>query len=49
MNTHRGDSSIADFLDRVDCLADTHSLSFSGSPVLDSDLVAIVLNNWSCV
>ncbi|KAM1501731.1 hypothetical protein ACFXTO_027170 [Malus domestica] len=43
MNTHRGDSSIADFLDRVNSLADT--LSLSGSPVSDSDLVAIVLNN----
>ncbi|KAM2975747.1 hypothetical protein FF1_001875 [Malus domestica] len=43
MNTHRGDSSIADFLDRVNSLADT--LSLSGSPISDSDLVAIVLNN----
>ncbi|KAB2613400.1 hypothetical protein D8674_035716 [Pyrus ussuriensis x Pyrus communis] len=43
MNTHRGDSSIAEFLDRINCLADT--LSLSGSPVTDSDLVAIILNN----
>ncbi|KAB2634316.1 hypothetical protein D8674_038372 [Pyrus ussuriensis x Pyrus communis] len=43
MNTHRGDSSIAEFLDRINCLADT--LSPSGSPVTDSDLVAIILNN----
>ncbi|KAM2767079.1 hypothetical protein COP1_022920 [Malus domestica] len=43
MNTHRGDSSIAEFLDRINCLADT--ISLSGSPVTDSDLVAIILNN----
>ncbi|XP_070665264.1 uncharacterized protein [Malus domestica] len=43
MNTHRGDSSIAEFLDRINCLADT--LSLSGSPMTDSDLVAIILNN----
>ncbi|KAM1055586.1 hypothetical protein ACFX13_029796 [Malus domestica] len=43
MNTHRGDTSIADFLDRVNGIADT--LSLSGSPISDEDLVAIVLNN----
>ncbi|KAB2626237.1 hypothetical protein D8674_017897 [Pyrus ussuriensis x Pyrus communis] len=43
MNTHRGDSSISEFLDKVNCLADT--LSLSGAPVSDSDVVAIILNN----
>ncbi|TQD92917.1 hypothetical protein C1H46_021397 [Malus baccata] len=43
MNTHRGDSSIAEFLNRVSCLAD--ALSLSGAPVSDSDIAAIVLNN----
>ncbi|XP_070665392.1 uncharacterized protein [Malus domestica] len=43
MNTHRGDSSIAEFLGRVNCLAET--LSLSGAPVSESDIVAIVLNN----
>ncbi|XP_050116115.1 uncharacterized protein LOC126593973 isoform X2 [Malus sylvestris] len=43
MNTHRGDSSIAEFLGRVNCLSET--LSLSGAPVSESDIVAIVLNN----
>lgn len=43
MNTQHGDSSIAEFLNRINCLAD--SLSISGAPVSDSDLVAIILNN----
>ncbi|XP_048424357.1 uncharacterized protein LOC125470036 isoform X1 [Pyrus x bretschneideri] len=43
MNTHRGDSSISEFLSRVSCLAD--ALSLSGAPVSDSDIAAIVLNN----
>ncbi|XP_048424355.1 uncharacterized protein LOC103968104 isoform X2 [Pyrus x bretschneideri] len=42
-NTHRGNSSIAEFLGRVNCLAET--LSLSGAPVSESDIVAIVLNN----
>ncbi|KAM2297173.1 hypothetical protein ACFX1S_036761 [Malus domestica] len=43
MNTHRGDSSISEFLDKINCLADT--LSLSGASVSDSDIVAIILNN----
>lgn len=43
MNTRCSDSSIVDFLDCVNSLTDT--LSLSGSPISDSDLVAIVLNN----
>ena len=43
MNTHKGDSSISEFLDKINCLADT--LSVSGAPVSDSDIVAIILNN----
>ncbi|KAB2630827.1 hypothetical protein D8674_008346 [Pyrus ussuriensis x Pyrus communis] len=43
MNTHRGDSSISDFLDKINCLVDT--LSLSGAPISDSDLVAVILNN----
>ncbi|XP_050116121.1 uncharacterized protein LOC126593975 isoform X1 [Malus sylvestris] len=43
MNTHRGDSSISEFLSHVSSLAD--GLSLSGAPVSDSDIAAIVLNN----
>ncbi|KAB2627240.1 hypothetical protein D8674_020858 [Pyrus ussuriensis x Pyrus communis] len=43
MNTHRGDSTIVEFLDRIHFLADT--LPFSGFLISDSDLVAIILNN----
>ncbi|KAB2629901.1 hypothetical protein D8674_007420 [Pyrus ussuriensis x Pyrus communis] len=43
MNTHRGDSSISEFLNRVSCLAE--ALSLSGAPVSDSDIAAIVLKN----
>lgn len=43
MNTHISDSSLSEFLDMINCLADT--LSFSGFPVTDSNIVAIVLNN----
>ncbi|KAI5349973.1 hypothetical protein L3X38_002864 [Prunus dulcis] len=43
LQTTRSDISIADFLDKVNSLAD--NLSLSGSLVSDSDLVAIIMNN----
>ncbi|CAL8993966.1 unnamed protein product [Prunus brigantina] len=43
MRTTRGDLSIADYLDKVNALADT--LALSGSPFNDDDLVAIIMNN----
>ncbi|ONI15110.1 hypothetical protein PRUPE_3G026300 [Prunus persica] len=38
-----GDSSIADYLDKVNVIAD--NLTLSGSPIPDSDLLAIIMNN----
>ncbi|TQE04056.1 hypothetical protein C1H46_010427 [Malus baccata] len=43
MNTHRGGSTISEFLDKINCLVNT--LSLSGAPVSESNLVAIILNN----
>lgn len=43
MNMHRGDSSIVEFLDKINCLSDTFFLS--GASVADSNFVAIILNN----
>ncbi|TQE05315.1 hypothetical protein C1H46_009090 [Malus baccata] len=42
MNTSRGDLSIADYLDKVNILAD--NLALSGAPVSESDLVAIIMS-----
>lgn len=43
MNTFRGDSTISEFLDKINCLVDT--LSLFGAPVSELDLVAIILNH----
>ncbi|ONH90937.1 hypothetical protein PRUPE_8G084200 [Prunus persica] len=39
----RGDSSIADYLDKVNAIVD--NLALSGSPLPDSDLLAVIMNN----
>ncbi|KAI5336554.1 hypothetical protein L3X38_015822 [Prunus dulcis] len=41
--TARGDSSIVDYLDKVNVIAD--NLTLSGSPIPDSNLLAIIMNN----
>ncbi|CAL9017956.1 unnamed protein product, partial [Prunus brigantina] len=41
--TARGDSSIADYLDKVNAIVD--NLALSGSPLPDSDLLAVIMNN----
>lgn len=43
MNTFRGDYTISEFLDKINCLVDT--LSLFGAPVSELDLVAIILNH----
>ncbi|KAI5340967.1 hypothetical protein L3X38_020241 [Prunus dulcis] len=41
--TARGDSSVADYLDKVNAIVD--NLALSGSPLPDSDLLAVIMNN----
>ncbi|XP_050160448.1 uncharacterized protein LOC126633999 [Malus sylvestris] len=41
--TKRGDSSIADYLDHINSLAD--SLALAGSPITDADLVTVIMSN----
>ncbi|XP_008238972.1 PREDICTED: uncharacterized protein LOC103337585 [Prunus mume] len=41
--TARGDSSIAVYLDKVNAIVD--NLALSGSPLPDSDLLAVIMNN----
>ncbi|CAL2244740.1 unnamed protein product [Prunus armeniaca] len=41
--TTRGDSFIADYLDKVNVITDNRALS--GSPILGSDLLAVIMNN----
>ncbi|KAM1671307.1 hypothetical protein ACFXTN_036326 [Malus domestica] len=41
--TKRGDSSIADYLDRIHSLVD--SLALVGSPITDVDLVVVIMSN----
>ncbi|CAL2242161.1 unnamed protein product [Prunus armeniaca] len=41
--TARGDSSIADYLDKVNAIVD--NLALFGSPLPDSDLLAVITNN----
>ncbi|KAM1449827.1 hypothetical protein ACFX2I_037142 [Malus domestica] len=43
LNLRRGDLSIADYLDKLNTLAD--QLALSGSPIADSDLIATIMNN----
>lgn len=44
MNTHRGDSSISEFLDQINCLADTLSL-YLVLLLQTLNIVVIVWNN----
>ncbi|KAI5345121.1 hypothetical protein L3X38_012998 [Prunus dulcis] len=39
----RGDSSVVDYLDKVNAIVD--NLALSGSPLPDSDLLAVIMNN----
>ncbi|XP_009369319.2 uncharacterized protein LOC103958737 [Pyrus x bretschneideri] len=43
MQTKKGDMSIADYLDRMNSIAD--NLALAGNPVNDDELVQIILNN----
>ncbi|KAM1824445.1 hypothetical protein ACFX13_024031 [Malus domestica] len=43
MQTKKGDLSVADYLDRMNAIAD--NLALAGQPVSDDELVQIVLNN----
>ena len=43
LNLRRGDLSIADYLDKLNTLAD--QLALSGSPIVDADLIATIMNN----
>ncbi|KAB2617577.1 hypothetical protein D8674_013446 [Pyrus ussuriensis x Pyrus communis] len=43
LQTKKGDLSVADYLDRINVIAD--NLALAGQPVSDDDLVQIVLNN----
>lgn len=39
----RGNMTIADFLDKINSISD--NLALAGSPMSDSDLVSIIMNN----
>lgn len=43
MRTMRGNMTIADFLDKINSISD--NLALAGSPMSDSDLVSIIMNN----
>lgn len=43
LRTMRGNMTIADFLDKINSISD--NLALAGSPMSDSDLVSIIMNN----
>ncbi|XP_008234355.1 PREDICTED: uncharacterized protein LOC103333312 [Prunus mume] len=43
LRTAKGDLSVSDYLDKINSIAD--NLALAGSPIMDPDLVTIIMNN----